>query len=127
MPKTATQYAVAIYELSKNQTQNKQSDLIKSLIKTLKQNKSLFLLPQIIKKIEDISQQESTTDKIRVSTPNKLTDEEKQEIKNKFGDGEYIFEENPESIAGLIIQKNNTLIHSTLSKATIQLENNLIV
>ena len=127
MPKNANQYAVAIYELSKNKTQSEQSDLIKSLIKTLKNNKSLFLLPSIIENIQAIIQKEEQKNTIRVSTPNKLTAEEKEEIKEQFGKGTYIFEENPESIAGLVVQKDSTLFHSTLSKATIQLEKNLIV
>ena len=127
MPKTADQYASALYELSKDTTKEKQSDLVKLLIKTLKENKSLFLLPQIVKKLQAIIDKERERNLIRVSTPDKLTDEEKENIKLQFGEGEYIFEENDESIAGLIIQKNEKLFYSTLSKATIQLENKLIV
>ncbi len=126
MPNTPYQYAAAIYELSINKTEEQQNDLIKSLIKNLKENNILFSLPQIIKDIENIKKKESYKNKIRVSTTDKLTDEQKNDIRKQFGDGKYIFEENEKSIAGLIIQKNDILFYSTLSKATMQLENKLI-
>lgn len=125
MQETAHNYATALYELSKDKTEQQKDDLIKSLLSTLKEKKILFYLPTILKKFEDLVNEEKQKNTIRVSTPHKLTSEQKEDIKEQFGSGEYIFEEDKKSIAGLVIQKNDKLLYSTLSKATIQLENKL--
>ena len=127
MSNTAQQHAVALHELSKDKDDKQKSDIIQSLIQTLKKKKIFFMLPQIIKELQNINTREARENTIRVSTATKLTKEKQEEIKTRFGEGNYIFEENDGLIAGIIVQKNNTLLHATLSKAIMQLEKNLKV
>ena len=112
------QYATALHELAQTQTQDQQKQTLQTLLKHLAHTQQQGLLQDIVLKLEEIKKQSQEQNKVYVTTASPITEQEKQQVQAMFGESEYIFKQDPELIAGMVVQKQNTVLYNTL-KTTI--------
>ena len=118
MPYSALQYATALFELEQTQTKEQQEQTLQTLLKHLAHTQQQGLLQDIIAKLENLKKQSQHQQTIYVTTAQPITDNEKKRVQEMFGEAQYIFKEDQGLIAGIVIQKQNTVFYNTL-KTTI--------
>lgn len=125
MPYSALQYATALYELEQTQTKEQQEQTLQALLQHLAHAQQQGLLQDIVKKLENLKKQSQHQHAVYVTTAQPITDNEKQQIKAMFGEARYVFKEDPDLIAGTVIQKQNTVFYNTLKTTINGLKKNL--
>lgn len=118
MPYSALQYATALFELEQTQTKKQQEQTLQTLLKHLAHTQQQGLVRDIIEKLENLKKQSQHQQTIYVTTAQPITDKEKRRVQTMFGEARYIFKEDQDLIAGIVIQKQNTVFYNTL-KTTI--------
>ena len=125
MPYSALQYATALYELEQTQSKEQQEQTLQTLLQHLANTQQQGLLQDIVTKLENLKKQSQDQKTVYVTTAQPITDNEKQRIQTMFGEVRYVFKEDPDLIAGTVIQKQNTVFYNTLKTTINGLKNTL--
>ena len=124
--------AQAIYESSLNKEGEALDHILQKSLSLIKNKNLIGKKEEILKRLEDIINKENKTIKIKVSTKEKLKDQEEKEIesiiKEKYKINKVIIEkkEDHELLGGIKIEIGDDIIDTTLSNKIHQLKDYLI-
>ncbi len=122
------QYAISLYESTKNVDQIEIEKRIKKFIDILKKNNDLSLVDKIIDKFHECYRKEKNISKIEITSNAKMDSAILNKIIHKFNDQIEIEEKIDKALIGGIIIKINddTLIDGSVKRKLEELEKNLV-
>lgn len=115
---TPKQYAIGLYEATKDLPKNKTEEVIKKLVKILKDNKHLGLEEKIIEEYNRHLRKQKNITQIKIRSNKKISTDVMNNIVKKFdGQVEIIEAEDKNMIGGIILEVNeNTLIDGSVNR-----------
>ena len=125
---TPKQYAISLYESTKNVDQVEIDKRIKNFIDILKKNNDLSLVDKIVDKFHECYRQERNISKIEITSNAKMDSAILNKIIHKFNDQIEIEEKIDKLlIGGMVIKINNdTLINGSVKRKLEELEKSLV-
>ncbi|MFZ5982356.1 MAG: ATP synthase F1 subunit delta [Patescibacteria group bacterium] len=122
MKVTAGQYAKALYELTRDKSQEEIGQIVSDFSKMLRKNKQLRNSAKIIQKFEELSNRENGIIEAVVTSREKLSSESLKKIegfiKEKYGAKKVALENKIDEkiIGGVIIKVGNEIIDGSLNR-----------
>jgi F-type H+-transporting ATPase subunit delta len=115
---TPKQYAISLYESTKNVDKDELDRRIKNFVCILKKNNDLSLADKIIQQYSKYYRKKRNISKVEITAPNKLNQEELNSILKKVSKQIEVEEKVDKSLIGGIIIKidNNTLIDGSVRR-----------
>lgn len=126
MAYSAKQYAQALHELSSQQSESEQKKNTAALIAHLKKEGRLGIMPEIIEHLENLRSAETRRNTVRVASANELSAAEKETVKKQFPALHYEFSHDESLLAGIVVQKSNSVWYANLAKAAQQLRASIV-
>jgi len=125
---TPKQYAISLYESTKNVDEIKINKRIKRFIDILKKNNDLSLADKIVDKFHECYRKERSISKVEIITDDKLNPATLNKIIHKFNDQIEIEEKIDKLlIGGMVIKINNdTLIDGSVKRKLEELKKSLV-
>ena len=125
---TPKQYAISLYESTKNVDQVEIDKRIKRFIDILKKNNDLSLVDKIINKFHECYREERNISKIEITSGAKIDSEILNKIIHKFNNQIEVEEKIDKSlIGGMVIKINNDiLIDGSVKRKLEELEKDLV-
>lgn len=125
---TPKQYAISLYESTKNVDEIKIDKRIKRFIDILKKNNDLSLVDKIVDKFHECYRQERNISKVEITTNDKLNSAILNKIIHKFNNQIEIEEKIDKSLIGGIVIKVNddTLIDGSVKRKLKELKKGLV-
>ena len=125
---TPKQYAVSLYESTKNVDKIEIDKRVKKFINILKKNNDLSLVDKIVDKFHECYRKERNISKIRMTSGAKIDSEILNKIIHKFNNQIEVEEKiNKSLIGGMVIKINDdTLIDGSVKRKLEELEKSLM-
>ena len=125
---TPKQYAISLYESTKNVDEVEINKRIKRFINILKKNNDLFLVDKIIDKFHECYREERNISKIEITSNAKMDSAILNKIIHKFNNQIEVEEKiNKSLIGGMVIKINDdTLIDGSVKRKLKELEKSLV-
>ena len=125
---TPKQYAISLYESTKNVDQVEIDKRIKRFIDILKRNNDLSLVDKIVNKFHECYREERNISKIEITSGAKMSSEILNKIIHKFNNQIEVEEKIDKSLIGGILIKVNddTLIDGSVKRKLEELEKGLV-
>lgn len=117
-----TQYAIALHELSQEQSKKEQE----KTFSVLKDQLSQPLIKKVFVELSKLQKNQESENTIIVTTPEKVSKSEQEKIKKMFGKYNYEFRQDKSLIAGIIVQKNNKIFYDSIKTTISNLKKELV-
>jgi len=126
MAYSARQYAQALHELSSDKPESEQKQHSAALAAHLKKEGRLGIMPEIIEHVQNLQSNETKRNTVRVAAANKLSAAEQEALKKQFPALHYEFTHDETLLAGIVVQRNNSVWYANLAKAAQQLRASIV-
>lgn len=126
MAYSARHYAQALYELASSQTEREQHQSVHALMARLKKEGRLGIAQEIMERVKTLNREARERDTVRVASAEALSAEQQEMIKKQFPSSNHVFTTDESLIAGIVIQKNNSVWYANLAKAVGQLRTSIV-
>ncbi len=124
--KTNRQYAIALYEATKDLNDKLLDQILAAFAKLLTGDHKLKQANNIINEFVNYSKQRQGIEQIEITSARKLEPDLVEEIKKKFGDKvEETMVVNPQIIGGIKVKVGDKILDSSLKKQLIRLKQQL--
>ncbi|MEX0916682.1 MAG: F0F1 ATP synthase subunit delta [Candidatus Spechtbacterales bacterium] len=126
MAYSARHYAQALHELASTQTEREQKATAHTLFEHLTKEGRLGIASEIMERLQQLGSETKRQDTVRVASAEPMTEQQQKTIQEQFPASHYEFTTDESLIAGLVIQKSNSVWYANLAKATQQLRASIV-
>lgn len=126
MAYSARHYAKALYELASDQTEAEQKATIHSLFERLKGEGRMGIASEIMARVEELNNQAKRQNTVRVASAEALSTQQQEALKKQFPATTHEFTTDESLIAGVVVQKHNSVWYANLAKAAQQLRASIV-
>lgn len=126
MAYSARHYAQALYELASSQTKSEQEQSVRVLMARLRAEGRLGIAEEIVERVKTLDLQAKQRDTVRVASAEPLSPAQQELIQKQFPGSNHVFTTDESLIAGIVVQKHNSVWYANLAKAAQQLRANIV-
>lgn len=111
------QYATALHELSLMYPEKEQQERIfQTFLQHLSQTHQKSKINEILQHLSQLQKQWQQTNTVHITTPQKLTEQQKEGLQEMFSASNYTFTDDSRLISGVVVQAQNKVFNYTLHK-----------